>query len=135
MDNISTVQALYAAFGRGDIPAILTHLHDQVSWEQLADYSAQNAGVPWLAARNGPAEVAGFFEIVGKFKFYEFQVLSILAGGNKVAAEIRIDIEVPGGARIRDEEMHLWTFDEQGKVTRFRHFLDTHKHMKAVGVA
>jgi ketosteroid isomerase-like protein len=135
MDNTTTVQEIYAAFGRGDVPAILAHLDDRVAWDQWADNSAQKAGVPWLAAMNGPAEVVSFFELVGKFKFHDFRVLSVMAGGNQVAAEIAVDIELPSGARFRDEEMHLWTFDEQGQVTRFRHYLDTHEVIQAAGVA
>jgi ketosteroid isomerase-like protein len=30
---ISTVQSMYAAFGRGDVPGILAHLSPDVSWE------------------------------------------------------------------------------------------------------
>ncbi len=135
MDNTSTVQSIYAAFGRGDVPAILAHLHEDVAWEHWTGNSAQKAGVPWLAAKHGAADVVSFFELIGTFQFHDFRVLSVMAGGNQVAAEIAVDIELPGGARFRDEEMHLWTFDEQGKVTRFRHYLDTHKVIHAAGLA
>lgn len=51
-----------------------------------------------------------FFEIVGTFKVKEFHVLSLMAGGNQVAAEFVIEFEAPGtGAVCRDEEMHWWT--------------------------
>ncbi len=36
---------------------------------------------------------------------------------------------VPPGVRFLDEEIHLWTFDESGKVARFRHYLDKAKHI------
>jgi ketosteroid isomerase-like protein len=36
-----------------------------------------------------------------------------------------------GGGHYRDEEMHLWTFDDEGKVTRLRHYTDTAKHIAA----
>ena len=35
------------------------------------------------------------------------------------------------GGHYKDEEMHLWTFNDAGKVIRLWHFLDTHKHMQA----
>ena len=35
------------------------------------------------------------------------------------------------GRRIRDLEMHLWTFAPDGKVARFRHVVDTHQHVTA----
>lgn len=57
------------------------------------------------------------------------------AGGNQVAAEIAIEAEIIGtGRRYRDEEMHLFTLNSEGKVTRFRHYVDTAKHIEAAGL-
>ena len=135
--NLATVQSIYEAFGRGDIPAILSQLADDVQWEAWADHSAQKAGVPWLKARTGKAGAAEFFQILGSgaLQVKDFQVLSIMDGGRQIAAEIIIEADVPGsGGHFRDEEMHLWTFNDAGKVTRLRHYADTHKHMKAAGL-
>ena len=33
MSNVHTVQEIYAAFGRGDVPAILSRLSESVEWE------------------------------------------------------------------------------------------------------
>jgi ketosteroid isomerase-like protein len=30
-----------------------------------------------------------------------------------------------------DEELHLWTFNDNGKVVRLRHYVDTAKHLDA----
>jgi ketosteroid isomerase-like protein len=46
-------------------------------------------------------------------------------------AEVMIDIRLPNGGRYRDEERHLWTFGEEGKVVRLRHYVDTAKHIAA----
>lgn len=136
MNYAAIVQDLYAAFGRGDIPAILAQLHPDVAWESWnVDHSAQQAGLAYLQLRNGVAEVPSFFQALAPLKFHVFDVKSIMAGGNQVASEIRLHIELPDGAHVHDEEMHLWTFDEQGKVTRFRHYIDTYKHMRAFGVS
>ena len=60
----------------------------------------------------------------------DFLVLSLMAGGNQVAAEFELEFTVPAtGRRLRDQEMHLWTFNENGKVTRLRHYTDTAKHI------
>jgi len=77
--------------------------------------------------------VLAFFQVVAeKLEIQEFQVLSIMAGGNQVAAEFVIAAKVNGGkGAYRDEEMHLWTFDDAGKVTRLRHYTDTAKHIAA----
>jgi hypothetical protein len=115
MTPLETVQRIYQAFGRGDIPAILDALADDVAWESWADNSAQKAGVSWMQARQGKAGAAAFFQLVGKFQIHDFQVLSIMGGDRSVAAEFVIEATPPGGRRYRDEEMHLWTFNAAGK--------------------
>jgi len=44
---------------------------------------------------------------------------------------LEADLPAFGGGHYRDEEMHLWTFDDNGKVTRLRHYVDTAKHVAA----
>ena len=128
---IATISAIYEAFGRGDVTAILDRLSDNVAWEPWADNTAQRAGVPWLVARQGKAGAGEFFRFVGQFQIHEFKVLSLFGSEQQVAAEVVIDATVPGGKRYRDEELHLWNLDEHGKVTRMRHYVDTAKHMAA----
>ena len=130
MADLTTIaRAIYDAFGRGDIRGILQHLADDVAWESWADNQAQKAGVPWMKSRRGKAGAAEFFGVVGQFKIHDFQVHAIMAGGNQVAAEFTIEATVPSGKRYRDEEMHLWTFNDAGKVVRLRHYTDTAKHI------
>jgi uncharacterized protein len=128
-DPAAIARAIYDAFGRGDIPAILEHLADDVAWESWADNRAQKAGVSWLKPRRGKAGAAEFFRVVGTFTIHDFKVLSIMAGSNQVAVEFVIEATVPSGKRYRDEEMHLWTFNDAGKVVRLRHYVDTAKHI------
>lgn len=131
-DQLATVASIYEAFGRGDIPFILDQLAEDVQWEQWADWSPHRADVPWLRAASGRAGAMAFFQLIGTWKISEFQVRSLLAGGNQVAAEIVIGVQLPAtGAGFRDEEMHLWTFNEAGQVSRFRHYVDTAKHIAA----
>ena len=133
--HLETVTAIYEAFGRGDVATILTHLADPIAWDVWADNSVHAAHVPWLAPRTDRAGVGEFFAIVGQFQIRQFDVLSLVASGNQVVAEIVIDATVPGGARYRDEELHLWEFGESGQVVRFRHYVDTAKHIAAAARA
>lgn len=134
-DLLETVQAIYGAFGRGDVPAILSYLHDDVAWESWADNTAARAGVPWMQARRGRAGAGEFFALVFRdLKVRDFQVRSMMAGPSQVAVEVVIEAEVAATGRVyRDEEIQLWTFDDQGRVTRLRHYLDTAKHIAAAG--
>jgi hypothetical protein len=129
-DNLATVGAIYEAFGRGDIPAILSRLADDVRWEEWADNTAQKAGVPWLQAQHGKAGALAFFQVMGGLRVSDFRVLCLMAGANQVAAETEIEFESPAtGRRLRDQDIHLWTFDDNGQVIRFRHYVDTAKHI------
>jgi uncharacterized protein len=134
MSNTETVQEIYAAFGRGDIPAILARLAEDVRWEHWPDGSgAQRHGVPWLIQRTGRDEVGEFFASLAALEFRAFEPLELLESERSVAAVIAIDVVVKAtGERIRDDEIHLWTFDDGGRVTDFRHYLDTAKHVEAV---
>lgn len=130
--NLETVKKIYEAFGKGEIPVILEQLSNDVQWEQWADNSAQKAGVPYMQPQKGKAGAAEFFKAAARLNITDFQVLSIMANENQVAAEFVIEADVPAtGGHYRDEEMHLWTFDEQGKVIRLRHYTDTAKHIAA----
>jgi uncharacterized protein len=133
MSNLAVVQAIYEAFGKGNVPTILEHMADEVQWEAWADNSAQKAGVPWLQAREGKGGVTEFFQTFGRLTtLKEFQVLSFMEGDHQVAVEFVIDYDVTStGEHVRDEEIHLWTFNKTGQVTRLRHYTDTAKHIAA----
>lgn len=131
-NHLSTVIEIYEAFGKGDVPTFIGHMADDVQWEQWADNTAQLAGVPWLQPRQGPSGVLAFFQAIAAMTIKDFRVLSLMAGGNQVAAEFVIEADVPStGGHYRDEEIHLWTFNESGKVIRLRHYTDTAKHIAA----
>jgi ketosteroid isomerase-like protein len=131
--NVETVKGIYEAFGRGDVPAILETLADDARWEQWENFYPHREGVAWLEPRSGRDDAAGFFGVLANFEISEFNVLDIMASEGQVAATILIDTKVPGGGHLRDEEIHLWTFGSDGKVSAFRHYCDTAKHIAASG--
>jgi ketosteroid isomerase-like protein len=130
VSNVETVQGIYAAFGSGDIPAILSKLADDVDWE----YGQGKNDVPWLQARRGRAAVGGFFESLAGADFTKFAPKEFIDGGDTVVALIDVELTVKAtGKRITEEdEIHLWRFGPDGKVVRFRHGVDTHAHQMAV---
>lgn len=129
--NLPTAQKIYEAFGRGDVPTILDLCSDQVAWEHWEDNRAQQASIPILQARNGKSGVAEFFAGVATLTMHGFEVLNMMEGGNQVAVNFVIEYDTPVGGHLRDEEIHLWTFDEAGKVCALRHYIDTAKHIEA----
>ena len=129
MSNISTVQQIYSAFGRGDVPAILDCLTDDVEWE----YGSNSTDVPWLQPRRGRANVADFFKSLDEVEIHSFQPKTLLESGNIVVALIDLQGTVKStGKRVEEiDEVHIWTFDSAGKVSRFAHRLDSHQHWVA----
>jgi uncharacterized protein len=130
MSNVQKVQSVYDAFGRGDIPAILALLADDVEWE----YGMSNAGVPWLQPRRGRAEVQKFFESLNGLETTRFEPKTLLEGGNVVVALIDITAVVKATGRTisEEDETHIWHFGSDGLVKRFCHKVDTHQHWAAV---
>jgi ketosteroid isomerase-like protein len=134
VSNVATVQQMYEAFGRGDVPAILDVMADDVEFDEWGvGNTGQDAGVPWLQHRSGRKGAADFFQAVGEtLEFHGFEPLNILEGPGQVAAVIRFDATAKEtGERFQDEEIHLWTFDGEGRVKGMRHVVDTAKHIKA----
>lgn len=93
-DPKTIVQEFYAAFARGDIESILKGLHPNVAWEVwTVDNHAQKARVPWLQPHNSRDSVREFFTLLGGFTWIDFRVLSLMSGGNQVAAEVQAEWE------------------------------------------
>ena len=125
MAHIATVQQLYEAFGKGDVPAILERLADDVDWE----YGGDATGLPWLQARRGRAQVVGFFQDLAALDIQRFEPTTLLESGNVVVALIRLEVVVRATGRrvVEEDEVHIWHFDDRGQVRRFRHRVDTHR--------
>ena len=124
MKLASTIQNLYAAFGRGDVPAILELVAENVDWE----YAPNHNEVPWLQPRRGRAGVGEFLRAVAtNLEFSQFEVKELLEGPQLVVALVDLTCTVkPTGRQLREvDEPHIWRFDDRGRIVRFRHAADT----------
>lgn len=121
MSNVPTVQAIYEAFGRGDVAAILDRLDDAVEWETAVPV----AEVPWLRARRGKAEVVGFFEALAPLTITRFEPQTVFDGGDQVFVLIAFEARVGDKAYTFPHNGHLWRFNAAGKVIRYDHVTDT----------
>lgn len=128
-NNANTVREIYEAFGRGDVPAILARLDENVEWE----YGAAPHGVPWLEPRHGRNEAAKFFESLAVIEIHSFVPKAILEGEKLVVAvvDITFTVKKTGKKVVEQDEAHIWRFNDAGKVVRFRHCSDTNQHMQA----
>jgi uncharacterized protein len=130
-NNITTVADIYAAFGRGDVPAILDALAEDVRFDHWDDNTGQREGVAHLQPRSGREGATDFFAVIGEYTFHTFEVRGLAAGDDLVVADILVEASLPSGGRVRDEELHLWRFDADGRVCAMRHYADTAKHIAA----
>lgn len=129
--HVASVTAMYEAFGRGDVPAILEHLDPDVAWDQ----NIVVEGIPWLRPRQGHAGVQEFFADVAEHLDFEvFEPLAPLANDTQVAWPVRIRavVRATGEVLEADPELHLFTFRD-GKVVDLKHLTDTATQLAAVG--
>ena len=132
MDNQSIIGHIYECFGKGDVPAILERISEDVKWEHWDKNHAQATGIAYMQRRQGKQGASDFFGTLAAIEMRDFKVLSILSGGNKVCVEVVIEFKVKATGKIlRDEELHLWTLDDRGQVIGLRHYVDTAKHIEA----
>ena len=120
MTNTEIVQDLYAAFRRGDIPAILAQLDENVSWEAEGPAQLLHAGI-----RKGPKEVVGFFEGLAKEHAEpELTITDVLSTGDAVATFGRYGgVMRTSGKRFSVPIGHLWKL-RNGKVVRYVGLVD-----------
>jgi hypothetical protein len=88
-----------------------------------------------MKPRQGRAGVAEFFAYVATMQIQDFQVLDMLASDHQVVVEVQISVAMPGGSSMIDEELHLYSLNDEGRVNRMRHYIDTAKQIKAYGLA
>jgi len=130
MTPVEQVKQIYADFGRGDVPAILGRLAEDVEWE----YGTAPNPVPWLQRRQGRAQVPGFFEALSALDFHVFRPIGVF-GDDRIAVgviHLEATVRATGKRIVEPGEVHIWHFDERGLVTRFRHAADTWQQAMAL---
>ena len=129
--NAATVQAIYAAFAKGDVPGILSKLTDDVEWEFGYHH---NDDIPWLKSGRGRDHVGNFFATLRGFRFDRFEVMEVLASDAWVVGLIALDITrtATGGRIVEPCEPQVWRFDQTGMVCSIRHAIDTRQHARAL---
>ena len=125
--NVKTVQELYTAFGRGDIPFILNALAEDVEW-----YEPPGGEAPFKGTYRGREGVGQFFTWLAEAVEVEsFEPREFYAQGNTVVAlgRYRFRARKTGKAYETDWTM-VWRFRD-GEVARF----EVHKDSAAEAAA
>ena len=113
--NLELVQGAYEAFGRGDIPAVLSALADDISWKVPPP-------LPQAAEVRGHEEVGQFFErLTGIWQDFNVEVDDFVASGDRVCVIGR------GSGKVDGEQagygfVHCWTI-EGDRASRFDEYV------------
>lgn len=132
--NTETVLGIYAAFGRGDVAHILDQMSDDVAWDE----GIRQTDVAYLAPGRGKDHVMSFFQALGSnLEFTHFEPGQPCGSGDVVMVPVQeAGRNLVTGATLRqDTFVHIWTFDDNGKVAAFRHVGDFAIHEAAARAA
>jgi ketosteroid isomerase-like protein len=118
--NIEIAKNCYEAFGRGDIPALLAALAEDVEWITPGE------GIPTEGTRRSRAEVGAFFEAVGNtWSFTSFEPREYIASGDTLVVMGRYGgFAKATGKPVASDWVMVWKIRD-GKVAYFREFTDT----------
>ncbi len=126
-DLIDKIKDIYAAFGRGDIAAILASMTDGVSWEFEAP-----AALSWSGIRHSPAEAAGFFAgLAAEQADPHLEMTEFFSSGDAVAAFGRYQATVKAtGIRVDTPVAHYFKF-RGGKIARYINIINSAAFVEA----
>lgn len=120
--NTKIVQEAYAAFGRGDVQALLGYFDEHILWKPV--YGAARH-VPTAGERQGKASVGEFFKIVSEqVNFLRFEPTEFVAQGDKVVALGHYVGKAPTGRAFDSDFVMVFTLSD-GKVIQFQEFSDS----------
>ena len=120
-ENIKLVQGIYSAFLRGDIPAVLSVMSEDIDF-----YEPGDGAYPTSGRRKGLAEMKEFFRILDEStKFETFEPREYIAQGEKVVVlGTYTGIAKPTGRRFGMDWAMVWTI-RGGKAVKFHEYTDT----------
>ena len=130
--NVKTVQGMYAAFGKGDIPTILAALDPKVEWWEAENfiYADNNPYVGPDGVLNGV-----FMRIGTEWENFAVTPKEVLDAGETIVGHgYYSGTYRQNGKPVRAQFAHLFTF-RGGKVIKFQQYTDTAQFIKAVSAS
>ena len=121
-ENTAIVESIYAAFGRGDVPAILDSLADKFEWHHHGPIE----DIPWAKSRHTKDEIVEFFQVLDKtVEFEKFEPRQFVAQGDTVVALGWWRAKGKATGRVIEEYWAMEWKLANGKVTFYRAYDDT----------
>jgi len=116
------VTAIYDAFGRGDISAVLGAFHPQIQWREAENFHYAD-GNPYLGPQ---AVVEGVLQrLAADVADFAVRPEQFVEGGETVVVEGRYRGRMKATGKPVDAQFaHVWQVRD-GKVVRFQQYTDT----------
>jgi hypothetical protein len=126
-DPLATIQTAYAAFGRGDLPALLSMMTDDVEWTFAGDCGAAYTGT----SVGRDAVGAWFGAVMQADDIQAFEPRQFLAGPDHVTVigHERTVARATGRA-FESPWVHVWTVHD-GRIARFYGIFDSEAAARA----
>lgn len=117
------VSDIYAAFGRGDVPTILSHLSPNIVWEAMG----KSSNIPYGGVYKGLNDVPNFFiKLRDSFNMTDFKVNEIFQNGNVVTAYgLHKGVGIKSGIASETIWAMRWEFNDDGQIVKLNNFFDT----------
>ena len=128
--SVDVVRGVYQAFGRGDVPAVLGAMADDIEWHEAE-------GMPYGGVYHGGEAVAQnvFGPITQDVVDFAVTAEEFIASGDAVAAVVRYTgTGKATGKQLNLPVVHVWDVRD-GKLAQFRQFIDTAKFLEVVPAA
>jgi ketosteroid isomerase-like protein len=119
-ESLQLVKDGYAAFGRGDLPGLLSLLTDDVVWDIPGE------GLPMAGSYRGHDGAASFFEkLRQEADVLDFQPREFLADGDRVLVVGWERVKIKATGRGADVDWVMSFTIRDGKIAAFRQYTDT----------
>jgi ketosteroid isomerase-like protein len=127
--NVEIVRGLYESFGKGDVPTVLGHMHQDIEWNEAENFIYAD-GNPYIGPQ---AVLEGVFMRLGS-EWEGFTVTPeewIDAGNRVVVLGIYQGTHTGTAKRVRAQFAHVWSLKE-ARVVRFQQYTDTKQFAEVV---
>ena len=123
-DPIAVIQSLYAAFARGDLDAVLDHLHPEVDWSIEVEAPGAEL-VPMFHNGIGRDAALSYFGGVAQMEIHAFEPRTFHRAGDVVIVELVLDFtHRTTGKHLRNDEIHRFVVRD-GMIVHYRPYCDT----------
>jgi len=122
--NVATIDNLYKAFAKGDIPSVLGGLDANIVWNE-AEGNKYADGNPY----KGPDAILNgvFGRILAEHEYFTLDEIQLHEmSNNQVLATLRYKAKHKNGNEYNAQVAHHWTL-QNGKVIAFQQYVDTKK--------